>query len=191
MPRAAFHPNHPDPVNEQRAADCHDDFDEQLVAVQGSLLAYLRSLTGDVHDALDLRQLVNLVLWRKRECFRHGTDFKSWAFRVAYFEVKNSRRKGAGVCLIPLHDRLFECLPAGDDALANEHPERAMALSRCLDRVRGKDLELLRHRYWSGDSLESYAARKQCSVGTLKARLHQIRAGLRQSIEVELRRAAI
>jgi RNA polymerase sigma-70 factor (ECF subfamily) len=178
-------------VNERRAADCDDDFDGHLVAVQASLLAYLRSLTGDIHDALDLRQLVNLVLWRKRDCFRHGTDFKSWAFRVAFFEAKNSRRKGAGVCLIPLHDRLFESLPAGDDAQGNEHPERAMALSKCLGRVRERDMELLRHRYWSGDSLESFAARKHCSVGTLKARLHQIRAGLRQSIDAELRRAAI
>lgn len=181
-------------MKERRSTDGHDacrDFNERLVAVQGSLLAYLSSLTGNFHDASDLRQLVNLVLWRKRDCFRPGSDFTSWAIRIAYFEVRNSRRKKAGVCLIPLHDWLFDCLPAADDELSNELPERALALSKCLDRVRGKDLELLRHRYWSSESLDGFASRRNCSVGTLKDRLHQIRASLRQAIEAELRRTAL
>lgn len=167
-------------------SDNIDEFVTELTRLQVDLFYFIRALTGDMHAAMDIRQTVNMVLWKKREKYRPGTSFKNWSFHVAQLEVKNFLRAKRRSKLVAFDEKLLDLFVAEFSDATDELPERRLALSKCLMKLTPKDEELLRHRYWSGATLDTLAERTQRSVGTLKARLHQLRASLRRCIESQL-----
>ncbi|WP_193213249.1 sigma-70 family RNA polymerase sigma factor [Luteolibacter marinus] len=163
-----------------------DEFVTELTRVQVDLFYFIRALTGDMHAAMDIRQSVNMVLWKKREKFQRGTSFKNWSFQVAQLEVKNFLRAKRRSRQVAFDEKLLDLLASEFHEAGEELSERRVALSNCLTKLTAKDEELLRHRYWSNATLDVLAERTQRSAGTLKARLHQLRASLRRCIESQL-----
>lgn len=172
------------------SSDGIDDFVHELTQHQVDLFYFIRALCGDPHAAYDIRQAVNMVLWKKRERYVPGTSFKNWAFLIAQLEVKAYLRKQRRSRVIAFDQKLLDLFSTEFADFSDELPERRRALMNCLRKVTAKDEELLRHRYWVGGSLESLARATERSVGTLKARLHQLRASLRRCIENQLQPAA-
>ncbi|MEO5914804.1 MAG: sigma-70 family RNA polymerase sigma factor [Luteolibacter sp.] len=164
-----------------------DGFVQELTACQDDLILFIRTLCGDFHLAADIRQEVNMVLWRKRRKFTPGTSFRSWAYRIAHLEVKNSFRSGKRGRLTLLEPELLDCFVIELPGALDELPERRLALAGCMERLTPKDRELLQHRYWSESTLESLAEATERSVGTLKARLFQLRTALRLCIGERMR----
>jgi RNA polymerase sigma-70 factor (ECF subfamily) len=164
-----------------------DGFVQELTACQDDLILFIRTLCGDFHLAADIRQEVNMVLWRKRRKFTPGTSFRSWAYRIAHFEVKHAYRSGKRDRMNSLDPELLDYFAAELPEILNELPERRSALTKCMEHLTPKDHELLRHRYWSQLSLESLASMRDRSVGTLKARLFQLRTALRLCIADRLK----
>ena len=169
-----------------QGSDNIDEFVQELTRYQVDLFYFIRALTGDMHAAYDIRQMVNMVLWKKREKYRPGSSFKNWAFHIAQLEVKGYLRKQRRSRVIAFDHKLLDLFATEFVEATNDLPERRQALSNCLSKVTAKDEELLRHRYWAGGSLETLARNTQRSVGTLKARLFQLRASLRRCIEAQL-----
>lgn len=169
-----------------RNDDSLEEFVHELTRCQGDLFYFIRALCGDPHAAADIRQAVNMVLWRKREKFRSGTSFKNWAFRIAQLEVMTYLRRKKKERTVNFDADLVECFASEMPAVIDELPERRMALVECLKKLTPKDDELIRHHYWSGGSLEALARATERSVGTLKARLFQLRGNLRRCIRVQL-----
>ncbi len=153
---------------------------------QADLFSFIRMLCGDSHLAADIRQAVNVTLWRKRDAFTPGTSFRNWAYRVADYEVRSHLRSLRRKRNVPLDDGLLERFAAELPAMVDELPERLVALNRCMERLNARDLELIRHRYWSDGLLEAHAKSTNRSVGTLKARLFQLRTLLRQCVRQRL-----
>ena len=165
-------------------------FEELLVALQPRLLLYIKSLVSNHHEAEDLLQRSNLILWRKRENFEPGSNFRAWAFAIARLEVCNQLRQ------LRRDQRVFSDHEE-DFALAEgaRHPESEIvnpealnALRDCLKRLPSHDQELVLMRYATDRTLGDYAKDLNRKPGTLKARLFKIRENLRKSIEDELRR---
>lgn len=167
-------------------AESFEHFVQQLTNHQGDLFFFIRALCGDPHAAADIRQAVNIILWRKRAKFRPGTSFKAWAFRIAQLEVKTYLRKRSREKTVNFEAELLEAFSAELPDVINELPERRKALADCLTHLTEKDEELIRHRYWSSGSLMTLARATGRSVGTLKARLFQVRASLRRCIQKKL-----
>ncbi len=166
--------------------DNTEEFVQELTRCQSDLFFFIRALCGDPHAAADVRQAVNVILWRKREKFQPGTSFKSWAFRIAQLEVKTHLRKQRKDRSMQFDPELIACFATELAATVDELPERRMALANCLKKLTRKDDELIRHRYWSSGSLEKLAHATDRSVGTLKARLFQLRSSLRRCIQNQL-----
>ncbi|GHC63718.1 sigma-70 family RNA polymerase sigma factor [Roseibacillus persicicus] len=162
------------------------EFVALLTAHQGPILAYIRSLMPGFSGASDILQQVNMVLWRKRESFELGTNFKAWSFTVARNMVFTQRRKlKKGAWLIfddDLAERFAEEFEEDDESLDRAH----RALAQCVTQLRPHDLELVRKRYAEEVGLDEYARDLNRSPGTLKARLFKIRANLRRCIELQL-----
>jgi RNA polymerase sigma-70 factor, ECF subfamily len=166
--------------------DPTEEFVRELTSCQSDLFFFIRALCGDGHAAADIRQAVNMILWRKRAKFRPGTSFKSWAFRIAQLEVKSYLRKRRNDRVMAFDADLLDCFATELPATVDELPERRHALTNCLKKLTPKDSELIRHHYWSGGTLGTLALATDRSVGTLKARLFQLRASLRKCIQNEL-----
>lgn len=162
------------------------EFVRELTLHQGPILAYVRSLMGGCPGAQDILQQTNLVLWEKKDKFAAGTNFKSWAFAVARFEVlgqrKRLRRDGWLVFGQDVAEKLAHDLEDSDTDWENA----LRALEECVGKLRPQDIELVQMRYASSCGLDEYASTLQRSSGTLKARLFKIRAALRRCIESSL-----
>ncbi|BCU78226.1 sigma-70 family RNA polymerase sigma factor [Luteolibacter sp. LG18] len=166
--------------------DSLDEFVRELTHCQVDLFYLIRTLSGDFDAASDIRQAVNIVLWKKRSEFTLGSSFRNWAFQVARFEVKHYLRTRSRSRVVAFDEALLDLFATEFPAVVDELPERRRALTDCLSQVTEKDSELIRHRYWSSQSLEDLARSTNRSVGTLKARLHQLRASLKRCIESKL-----
>ncbi len=167
-----------------------DEFEALLVDHQSAILGYIKSLGADHHEAEDLLQITNMVLWRKRHTVRAGSNFRAWACTIARLEFLNrlrrQRRDRRVFCGAPFAEEA-----ARDDPATGVEDDTAalMALQACLEMLPPRDLELLQMRYGSARTLEEYARNLNRSPGTLKARLFKIRETLRKRIERRLREA--
>ncbi len=57
------------------------------MACQDRVYTYTRTLLPNAENARDVLQETNIVLWRKRNEFKPGTDFVAWACKVAYYQA--------------------------------------------------------------------------------------------------------
>src|SRR5690606_22882200 len=111
-------------------------------------------------DARDVLQETNLVLWKKADDFTEGTDFMAWAFRTAYLQVLNFRRKAS-------RDRLYfseETIAALSDRLTKHHrdaDDRLDALSQCLRRLPKEHRRLVQERYAGHVPVKTIAERAE------------------------------
>lgn len=164
-------------------------FENLLVAHQSRLLRYIKSLVPNHHEAEDLLQRTNLILWRKRVRFEAGSNFLAWSFAIARLEACNQLRQ------LRRDRRVFadqeEEAPAPEWPRASAEqtgdPDALLALRDCLKRLPSRDRELLLMRYGTDKTLGDYARELNRKPGTLKARLFKIREDLRKSIQDELR----
>lgn len=161
-------------------------FEELLIAHQPRILRYIKSLVANHHEAEDLLQRTNLILWRKRASFEAGSNFRAWSFAIARLEVLNQLRQQRR------DQRVFseqpQDLAAAECPRAPEtvDPEVLLALRNSLKRLPSRDQELVLMRYGTDKTLNDYAKNLNRRPGTLKARLFKIRENLRKSIEEQL-----
>ena len=145
-------------------------FVAELTDIQMPLRLYVQSLLPGDSGAHDVAQQANALLWRKRDDFTPGTNFKAWAFSVARYEVLNYRKtlaRDARLGLVfssELEDVMTEELPHEPDDL----DQRQDALRHCLEKLRPVDKQLILSRYYKNETLQDFADQVGRSVGGLK-----------------------
>lgn len=165
-----------DPEHESRIVDL-------LTGVQLPLRLYVQSLLPGDPAARDVAQQANATLWRKRDDFVLGTNFKAWAFSVARFEVLNYRKRQARDARLVFSSSLEETFAADLSERNDDLDRRHEALQRCMGKLRDSDRSLLMHRYSSGGTIADYAGKTGRSVGGLKVTLHRLRNTLLACIQ--------
>jgi RNA polymerase sigma-70 factor (ECF subfamily) len=158
-----------------------------LTEVQLPLRLYVQSLLPGDPAARDVAQRANATIWRKRGDFVPGTNFKAWVFSIARFEVLNYRKAQVRDSRLVFSEELeetfaVELADAGDDFECRQE-----ALKHCLEKMRGKDRDLLLHRYSNAGTLADYSEKTGQSVGGLKVTLHRLRNALLDCIQKQLR----
>lgn len=159
-----------------------EQFAQLLATCQRRVFLYALGLLHNAADAEEILQETNLVLWRKFDRYEPGTDFGSWACRIAYYEVLKFREKKIR------SERLFsnefiEALATEADTNADSLDPRRGALLTCMGKLSDLDRHLVTRRYEQGATTRSVAAAIDRSVqGTRKA-LHRIRLALLACIE--------
>ena len=161
------------------------EFVNQLTDWQGRLFGYLVTLLGNTHDARDVLQETNLVLWRKVGEFDPGTNFGAWARRCAYYEA-----------LAFLRDRKRDRHVFDDDLLvlfgdewspaAGDEDERLLALRHCLGELPSQQRQLIDRRYQGGEAVRQLAADWGKKESAMKMILMRIREALHTCIETQL-----
>ena len=163
-------------------------FVAQLTEIQMPLRLYVQSLLPGDPSAHDVTQQANATLWKKREDFTLGTNFKAWAFSIARYEVLNYRKQQARDSRLVFGEELEEIF-ANDLADRDDDTERRHeALKICFEKLRTQDRELLLHRYTAAaGTLDEFAERVGRSVGGLKVTLHRLRNALLSCIEKQIK----
>lgn len=151
---------------------------ELLTTIQLPLRIYIQSLLPGDSTAADVAQHANALIWKKREDFEIGTNFKAWAFSIARYEVLNYRKRQARDSMLVFSDELEETfaeeISERTDTIEHQHE----LLQNCLGKLKPKDRELLLHRYAKSGTLRDYAEQSGRSVGGLKVTLFRLRSAL-------------
>ena len=178
------------PTAMSRAPASAVEFEDLLVSHQEAILRYLKSQVGNHHEAEDLLQKTNLILWQKRGGFASGSNFRAWSFAIARREalsrLRQQRRDQRVFADARDHDLAVQIVRPAEDVSADP----LIAMRDCLNKLPSRDQELLLMRYGTKRTLNEYAKQLNRSPGTLKARLFKIRENLRREVEDRLREIA-
>lgn len=174
-------------MNSRHGTEQTKDFVRLLTNHQGILQNFIISLMPGHSDVADVLQETNLTMWEKLHEFEPGTNFRAWAFTIARFKVMSCLKKSANRNYLPFDGDLLDTIERKaleQDSAVNDSKIRA--LSGCMGRLRKQDAELLRARYESAESVESYAERIGRPVGSLYVILGRLRDKLKRCVELEI-----
>jgi RNA polymerase sigma-70 factor (ECF subfamily) len=127
-------------------------------------------------EAEDIAQDSMVRAWRKRSTLRNDEARKSWLGTIVRNEALRefARNRPAPTDPIEVTQRI-------DDERVAATAERA-DLHAALERLNQRDRQLVRLRYDEDMTQEAIAHRLGIPLGTVKVRLHRVRAKLRREI---------
>lgn len=151
----------------------------------GYILCFIPNLT----DADDLLQDTCSVMWSKYSDFTPGSNFMSWAMRIARLVIANHLRKAnVRKRVVPLSAELQDAIACTAESCGVLHEDhRVDALQRCLSRLRDKDRMLLHWRYEGSHSIKSISQRLGRSIDMVYKALSRIHSQLLECIEHRIR----
>lgn len=149
-----------------------------LTKNQSRLFAYVLSLLGNRQQAEDVMQETNMILWRKADQFKLGTNFGAWMLKVAYYQVMDHRRKMNKLALF-VDDENFLAELAEEAATSTELTERQQeALHICLEKLPTRQRDLVRLRYSEEASIKRVAQKIGSVASAVKQTLFRARTNL-------------
>lgn len=169
------------------SADKTEQFVQLLTQYQQRVHLFILSLVPNRIDAEEILQETNLVLWQKFADFRQGSDFRAWAFQVAFNKVKSFRERHGRQRL-----RFSEGVMDRLAGLAAAEPENVPAaieiLQDCKQQLNNKDCDLIERRYEPGATTASVASALGRSEAAVYKAVVRIRRTLYDCVQRFLRR---
>lgn len=166
----------------------HDDaeFVGRISSLRTALRGYVFSILPHHGACDDVVQDTCLFLWENRSKYRADTNFKAWAFRVAWFKAMACRRDYARGKVVNLPEDTLRQLADEAQSMVDEAHDRLDALRRCLARLSPEEIALLRLKYVNEGSLTDYARSLKQQPGRVQKTLSRLRLALRHCIENQL-----
>ena len=157
-------------------------FVQQLLPLQGDLMALILAHQIPSHDADDVLQDAIIAMIRKYGEFRAGSNFRAWAFSILRNEILHTKRKYArnriALSLHTLGD-IEKHIERADPLLV----EQTKYLHGCVDQLSEHSKQVFMMRYREHQDVSTISGRLRRSVGSLHTLLTRIRATLRKCIE--------
>jgi RNA polymerase sigma-70 factor (ECF subfamily) len=151
-----------------------EEFLKLSMSAQRRLLAFILTLTPNQTDAEDLLQETTMVMWRRFDEYRPGSDFVAWGITIARYKVLNYRKKYA-TSHVQFSDDVLDVLQAEAPEMLKELDSRTEIIRKCLRKLEEKDISLIRLRYGKGltfQSISEQVGRSAQSIHKSIARIH-------------------
>lgn len=175
------------------APDTLDEFEKQVKIYEKAFYHFAYRLTGNHDDAQDLTQEALLKAYRAFHCFKTGTAFDRWVYQIIYRlfidQYRKKRRR-------PFVASLDEAPPHLDQEKPKEVPDYSklpedFALRHELGETIQRALMRLPEEFRAavilcdvqGFSYEEISNILQCSLGTVRSRIHRGRRQLREYLQ--------
>lgn len=167
----------------------HTLFSELLTHCQSQIYGYIFGVVRNWQDADDVYQSVCLILWRKFESFRVGSNFLAWARQTTKIELsKFLRQQTSQTSQSLIGDKLLDDLAepfTKEDSGAELY---LAALRQCKMKLTHSDEVLLELHYAEDLGSRELAERLQRSQPSICRSLNRIRCWLLECIRMELAR---
>ncbi len=153
------------------------------------MVAYLYARTGDHAVVDDLAQETALAAWRGVRARGAPARMQAWVMGIARHKLADHLRRTRRCAGIEVDAIPAASIDAAAVRMADQVNARSRALRRCIAGLQPGQRELLARRYAAGEPLSVIAASLGQTDGSVKVRLHRIRAALRRCIDAALTRA--
>lgn len=154
-----------------------EEFVSLFFASQSRILSYILSLVPNFNDSEDLLQEVWNIMWRKFDQYEQGTNFAAWGKRIAHYLIIDYRRKQSLKHVI-VNDELFEIISEKASAELLREDRRMEILSRCLLKLRQKDRNLIKLRYFDNLKPSEIAESFSASINSIYKSLSYVHGKL-------------
>ncbi|TWT84334.1 ECF RNA polymerase sigma factor SigW [Planctomycetes bacterium CA13] len=161
-----------------------DEFLELITEYQGRLFGFVLSMLGNVDQANEVLQEINLVLWKKSDDFTPGSSFKAWSFRVAHFQVMAFRQRQIRDRLV-FDDAALEKLSRDAMAIDDVYEQRVARLEGCMQRLSERNRDVVRRFYVNGESMNEIGAVLKRTANAVGQTLFRIRRTLIKCVSDE------
>jgi RNA polymerase sigma-70 factor (ECF subfamily) len=153
-----------------------------LYRIYGSrLYAHALRISGDPAAAEDIIQESLLAIWRGARRYRGEGRVVAWLLGIVHHKALKAVRSRRAFPLSEETKDIPSAAPSPDEAVfRNERSER---IKTGLDRLSRKHRLVLDLVFFQGLSLAETAAVCDCPVGTVKSRLNQAKADLREILD--------
>ena len=176
-------------VDMSAAADPLEQYQELYTQHQRRLFLYINAMLPCAADADEVFQETNIIIWKKFDQFEIGTDFLAWAYRIAYFQVRDYRRRAwrRRTCFSPeLIEQLADRVQEEEELLE----DRRTALKDCRKNLNEADRELLNQCYAPGAKIQKIAAASSRKTTSIYRSLRRIRQLLMDCINAKTKQNA-
>lgn len=157
-----------------------------ITETQKKLYNYIYSMTGRRTRSWDILQETNIVLMRKEADFQMGTNFEAWAFTTAKFQtlayLRNQKRDPLDI----LTPELVDLFSEEAEELANQVPDRLVALKNCRGKLREKTRNVLSLYYEKEHSVKDICSLVSMKESAVKLTLLRARKALHHCIQTQL-----
>jgi RNA polymerase sigma-70 factor (ECF subfamily) len=153
-------------------------FSELVSAHRSRVFGYIYAMLHNMSDAEDVYQQTTVLMWEKFDSFKLGTDFGSWALKIAYYNVKNfqrSTRRRHVFFSDAVMERVASSFQSRD---IHDAKERLDALGQCVGRLPDRHQYILRRRYAENTPIKELAA----GEGKTEAAMSMLLCRLRKTI---------
>jgi len=151
-----------------------EEFVQLVTKHQQRVFLFIYSLVHNEVDADEVLQETNLVLWRKFDEFQAGTDFRAWAFQIAFHKVQAFRER-QGRQKLRFGDVFQRKIAEVAAQSPDDYDEHRAALAGCLQKLPHRDRELIELRYQAAASVKSIARKTGRQVDAVYKALLRIR----------------
>ncbi|VAX37913.1 hypothetical protein MNBD_PLANCTO02-1648 [hydrothermal vent metagenome] len=162
-----------------------------LMQYRGALYAYIHSCVRNHADAEDIFQDVSVAVVESISKLKTEEGFFPWAREIAFRRVLVHRRTAKKEKAMNPH--VIASLAEAVERVDNKQPisQRRKMLLECMESLPDKSRSLIARRYdGSGDSISAIARDSEQGVPAIYAKLHRIRAILRDCISHRLSKEA-
>jgi RNA polymerase sigma-70 factor (ECF subfamily) len=159
--------------------------------LQTRLLRQAVALTSDLSAAEDVVSEVRIRAWKYLPRYNASCRLSTWLYDILLHchqeAARHARSRPLSLARIPFleaqefHQRHEDALsPEPSPAAAAMQTEAIRELCRCVERLPEEHREIIRLRFFEDASLPDMAAVLDCSIGTVKSRLHHALEKLRK-----------
>lgn len=161
----------------------YDEFVELLQHATGRILAYINALLLNWNDAEDVFQESCVVLWRKFDDYRPGTNFVAWALRIAQNKVMDFQKSRARRRTFFTPELQTSLMAEISQPTTSTEDAGLDALSNCMAGLGAADRQLVHLCYGDGVQVRDVAAQLGRSPQSVHNSLRRIRMTLLECIE--------
>ena len=154
-----------------------------MATSQFRIYAYIMSMVGNVNDADDVMQETSSQMWKLFPEFENGTDFVSWGISIAYYKIKEFRRKNQHN---KLSDTILEQLHKKSNDKLQDTNHYIDKLHNCMAKLSPSDFDLIKLHYTSGNSIKKISMRINITVQAVYMRMAKIHGMLGRCIKRSL-----
>jgi RNA polymerase sigma-70 factor (ECF subfamily) len=166
-----------------------NSFARLLTSSQAQLYAFVFAQIADAHEAHDVFQETNRVLWEQADQFDAKRDFLPWAFAIARNQVRAARQRTRRDRLA-FDDDTVQRIADRMSERAENLDDRQIALASCLSRLPPNQRELLERRYARDESVREIASAGSDSENSIAVTLFRVRRVLADCIRNTLTKGA-
>lgn len=151
-----------------------------LTANQNHVYSFIMSLVGNYSDAEDLLQETISVMWSKFHTYEKDSNFKNWAFTIAYNKTRDFKRKSKSH--ISFDEEVMQLIQkeaAKELSNVNLYLE---ILPGCLRELKENDHSLIKSRYFSNMSLVDISREFGYTIDMVRYRLSKVKELLRRCV---------